>query len=262
MAPPGLVEDYLTLLAAIGLLAYLLPAAVFHWVFRNAPPESRIQRRGPRPGQIRREVRRSLLCVALFALYGLGLLHAYREGWTALEPDWGALPLWWQPLAFLVAVAAHDTWFYWVHRLMHTKALFRWVHAEHHPSVQPTPWSILSFDLAETVPQFLFFALLAFLVPMHPAVFWLYFAFDGFVNALGHCGHEVVPERQRDLPVLRWTNAVTHHDLHHARFDCNYAQYFNVWDRLCGTFRDRPPAAQNLGNAPKAAARPGVVPGE
>ncbi|WP_203076248.1 sterol desaturase family protein [Falsiroseomonas ponticola] len=244
--------DYALLFAAILVVAYLLPASVFHLVARIAPPASRIQQRAPRPGQVRREVLMSLRAVAIFALYGLGLLAAYRAGWTALDPDWSAWPWWWPAVGFLAAIILHDTWFYWVHRAMHAKRLFGWMHAQHHRSVTPTPWSILAFDVAETIPQFGIFVVLVMLVPMHPAVLGAYLLFDSMVNAAGHCGHEIIPDHQRTHWLLRYTNAVTHHDLHHSRFDCNYAQYFNIWDRLCGTFRDR--------DAPPAAAAPSAVP--
>lgn len=243
-AVTDLLIDYAVLFAAILVIAYLLPAGVFQLVMRLAPPASRIQSRPIRPGQVRREVLLSLRAVAIFALYGLGLLMAYRAGWTALDPDWAAWPWWWPAVGFLAAILMHDTWFYWVHRAMHLKGVFGWMHAQHHRSVTPTPWSILAFDVAETIPQFGIFVVLVMLVPMHPAVLGAYLLFDSMVNAAGHCGHEIIPDHQRTHWLLRYINAVTHHDLHHSRFDCNYAQYFNIWDRVCGTFRDRdaPPA--------------------
>jgi sterol desaturase/sphingolipid hydroxylase (fatty acid hydroxylase superfamily) len=238
----ALLFDYAALFAALLIVTYLLPAGIFQLVRQVAPPASRIQSRPLRAGQIRREVFYSLRAVAIVALYGLGLLAAYRAGWTALEPDWSAWPWWWPAVGFLTAIFLHDTWFYWIHRAMHLKGFFGWIHAEHHRSVTPTPWSILSFDILETIPQFGVFVIMVMFVPMHPAVLWAYLLFDSMVNAAGHCGYEIIPERQRTHWLLRYTNAVTHHDLHHARFNCNYAQYFNIWDRLCGTFRDREPS--------------------
>jgi Delta7-sterol 5-desaturase len=235
----ALLHDYAALFLAILAVAYLIPAGTFQLIAHLAGPSRRIQDRPLRRGQVRREVLKSLRAVAIFALFGLGLLAAYRAGWTALDPDWSAWPWWWPAVGFVSAIILHDTWFYWVHRFMHLPGIFRAMHAEHHRSVTPTPWSILAFDLLETIPQFGFFVMLVMLVPMHPAVLWAYLVFDGLVNAAGHCGHEIIPDRQRTHWLLRYTNAVTHHDLHHARFDCNYAQYFNIWDRLCGTFRDR-----------------------
>ena len=138
----------------------------------------------------------------------------------------------------------HDTWFYWTHRAMHLPGVFAWLHAGHHRSITPTPWAMLSFQPLETAPQFAFFALLILFAPMHPGALFGYLILDGLVNAAGHCGHELVPRFLRENPRLRFVNAVVHHDLHHRRFQSNFGQYFNVWDRLMGTFLDDEPGAR------------------
>jgi len=139
-------------------------------------------------------------------------------------------------------VVLHDIYFYTTHRLMHLAPLFKAVHAGHHRSLTPTPWAILSFQPLETISQFGFFALVIFFVPLYPATLLAYLLFDGIVNAAGHCGHEFVPQDSQKHWLLKYLNSVTHHDLHHSRFRYNFGQYFNIWDRLFGTFLDRPVA--------------------
>ena len=143
---------------------------------------------------------------------------------------------------FAATVVLHDIYFYTTHRLMHLAPLFKAVHAGHHRSITPTPWAILSFQPLETIPQFGFFALVIFFLPLHPATLLAYLLFDGIVNAAGHCGHEFVPQASQKHWLLKYLNAVTHHDLHHTRFRYNFGQYFNICDRLFGTFLDRPVA--------------------
>jgi sterol desaturase/sphingolipid hydroxylase (fatty acid hydroxylase superfamily) len=41
----------------------------------------------------------------------------------------------------------HDTWFYWTHRLLHWRPLYRWVHWEHH---RCGAWRRFAFQLAAT----------------------------------------------------------------------------------------------------------------
>jgi sterol desaturase/sphingolipid hydroxylase (fatty acid hydroxylase superfamily) len=94
----------------------------------------------------------------------------------------------------------------------------------------------------ETISQFGFFALVIFFVPLHPATLLAYLLFDGIVNAAGHCGHEFVAPASQKHWLLKYLNAVTHHDLHHSRFRYNFGQYFNILDRVFGTFLDRPAA--------------------
>lgn len=243
-AVAGFAAEYLAIFAFLLVAAYLLPAGLLHIVtqgfFSATIADHRIQSRRPRDQDVRREVAHSLYALVLFSLYSLVLYQMYKAGGTAVYWDLSAYPLWWLPLSFVVALLFHDTYFYWTHRLMHTRWLYRLFHAGHHRSITPTPWAILSFQPLETLPQFLVFALLIVFVPFHPAVLLAYLIFDGLVNAAGHCGHELVPERLGRTPLFKYLNHVTHHDLHHSRFGCNYGQYFNVWDRLMGTFVDRP----------------------
>ena len=41
--------------------------------------------------------------------------------------------------------------------------------------------------------------------------------------------------------LFRGLNNVTHHDNHHTNMRCNYGAFFNIWDRLMGTFIDNEP---------------------
>jgi len=242
------LTTYVGVLLALLVLGYLLPAGLFHWLIHirqdRSIVEGRIQSRRPRPEDVGREVRHSVVSLLLFAAYGVALIEVYKRGLTSVYWEVERYPIWWLPASFVAATLLHDTYFYWTHRLMHTRMFFRRFHAGHHRSLTPTPWAILSFQPLETIFQFGFFALLIIFVPMHPAVLLAYFMFDGIVNAAGHCGHEIVPVRYREHPLLKYTNAVTHHDLHHSRFNYNFSQYFNIWDRLMGTFLDRPGADQ------------------
>jgi lathosterol oxidase len=240
---PRYALEYVAIFVQILLVSYLLPAGLFHWLyFRRPTPATeavRIQARRPAAADIRRDIRHSLLAVLLFALYSLIVLQAYKAGATAVYSDFATYPWWWAAGGFVAATVLHDAYFYFTHRLMHLRPFFKVLHASHHRSITPTPWSILSFHPLETVLQFGFFALLIFLLPMHPAVLLAYLLFDGIVNAAGHCGHEVIPLAAREHRLLKNLNAVTHHDLHHSRFRYNFGQYFNFWDRLFGTFLDR-----------------------
>lgn len=235
--------EFAAVFVALLVVAYLIPAGLFHWLIAiNKTPalaDNRIQERRHRAADVRREVTHSLTSLVLFSIYSIGLLRLYEGGFTAVYWDVADYPLLWLPASFVVAAVLHDTYFYWTHRLMHTRWFYRSFHAGHHRSVTPTPWAMLSFQPLETIPQFAFFALLILFVPMHPAVLLAYLVFDGFVNAAGHCGHEFVPKPYRGHWLLKYVNAVTHHDLHHSRFRHNFGQYFNVWDRMMGTFLDR-----------------------
>ena len=75
--------------------------------------------------------------LASIAAYVAGGVFIQAKGW-ALTP----LPLtWWSvPITFVASLVIYDAWFYWGHRMMHSKLLYRF-HAHHHRSLVPTPWS-------------------------------------------------------------------------------------------------------------------------
>ena len=235
--------EYVIIFAALGIWTYLIPAGLFYWWFfmRNssAADAMRIQERRPTAADIRREVRDSVISLLFFSFYSLFLYQACKGGQTALYGKINQYPLWWVAGSFLTAMVLHDAYFYLTHRLMHTKALFALFHSRHHKSITPTPWAILSFQPLETIFQFGFFALLVFYIPMHPVTLLVYVLYDELVNAAGHSGHEFIPGALKDHWLFKYSNAVTHHDLHHSRFHYNYGHYFNIWDRLMGTFLDR-----------------------
>ena len=238
--------EYCVIFVLLLVTAYVVPAGLFHYFFftrcSTATEAMRIQKRRPSSQDIRREIRQSVSALLLFSAYCLIVYHAARNGATALYFEFAQRPWWWAAAGFAALVVLHDIYFYTTHRLMHLPPLFKTVHAGHHRSLTPTPWSILSFQPLETISQFGFFALVIFFVPLHPATLLAYLLFDGLVNAAGHCGHEFVAPTSQQHRLLKYLNAVTHHDLHHTRFRYNFGQYFNILDRLFGTFLDRPAA--------------------
>jgi len=234
---------YATTFLVLLAVTYVLPAGLFHWLLftrrSNATESMRIQKRRARPQDVRREIRDSVIALLFFSLYSLFLYNAFLAGKTAIYSDLSLYPWWWPIFGFVTMTVLHDAYFYAVHRLMHLRPIFRAIHARHHRSLTPTPWSILSFQPLETVPQFCFFVLMIFFLPLHPATLFVYLFFDGLVNAAGHSGHEFSPPELRKHWLFKYLNAVTHHDLHHSRFHYNFGQYFNFWDRTFGTFLDR-----------------------
>ena len=80
----------------------------------------------------------------------------------------------------------------------------------------------------------LFVPLVAFFLPLHEVVLFVFLAIMIVRNAMGHAGVEFHPRGWVDGPCDIFTT-VTHHDLHHQRARGNYGLYFTWWDRLMGT---------------------------
>ncbi len=54
-------------------------------------------------------------------------------------------------LGLAAMLAAHDFYFYWIHRWMHAPALYRFFHEVHHRSFNPTPGAAFSFHPLEVL---------------------------------------------------------------------------------------------------------------
>lgn len=229
---------------------YLIPCwHAYHKYFLNSDEEKekrRIQERRPTEKGIRREIKLSLQTILIFSVMGTGLFQIYKAGMTGIYWDTFKYPLYYIPISFLICLVAHDTLFYWTHRLMHWRPIFKYTHAGHHRSVSPTPWAIFAFQPAEAIIQFLCLALIIILVPMKPIVLAAYLSYDSMINIAGHTGHEMVPGWMSKHWLFKGMNNVTHHDNHHTNMRCNYGAFFNVWDRWMGTFIDHEPVVDNL----------------
>ena len=46
---------------------------------------------------------------------------------------------------------------------------------------------------------------------------------------------ELMPEKMRRHWFFNWQNTITNHDTHHRKFNCNYGNYFLIWDMLMDT---------------------------
>jgi sterol desaturase/sphingolipid hydroxylase (fatty acid hydroxylase superfamily) len=207
----------------------------FYVVFRAAFRHRRISRREPTARQVGREVLHSLRSLAIFGGVTGGVVYAVTLGWTRMyhrvdQHGWG-----WFFASIGLMILLHDAYFYWTHRAMHHRWLFRLVHHTHHKSTSPTPWAAYDFSAVEALVQAGIGPLIVFTIPVHPAAFGLFMAWQLVFNVLGHCGHELFPRWFMRSPAGLVLNSVTHHALHHEKFRANFGLYFNVWDRLMGT---------------------------
>jgi sterol desaturase/sphingolipid hydroxylase (fatty acid hydroxylase superfamily) len=188
--------------------------------------------------QIRREIGWSLTSAAIYGVPAGVVAWGWQEhGWTQIYSDWHAYPLWYLPLSLLLYLFAHDTWFYWTHRMMHRPWLFRRAHAVHHASRPPTAWAAMSFHPLEALSGAVVIPLLVFLVPIHVAMLGAVLAIMTVMGVTNHMGWEIFPRCLVHSKLGNWLITASHHQRHHDEYRCNYGLYFRVWDRLCGTDR-------------------------
>jgi sterol desaturase/sphingolipid hydroxylase (fatty acid hydroxylase superfamily) len=222
--------DFTYYLLGAGLTFLLL------WVvLRRRLAHRRIDPAYPEARHLRREVLFSLLSVGVYAVIGVGLTFAALAGWTQLYIDFDTYgwAYWLASLAALLVL--HDAYFYWTHRLMHHRLLFKHFHRLHHRSHNPSPWAAYAFAPPEAFVQGMFLTVTAFVLPLHPLAILVFILHQIFRNALGHSGFEIYPAWWQRHPILKWINTTSHHHLHHSKGRGNYGLYFLWWDRLMGT---------------------------
>jgi lathosterol oxidase len=132
-------------------------------------------------------------------------------------------------------VVVHDGYFYWTHRLLHLRQMFRLFHNTHHRSRAPTAFASYAFGPAESFIHATYVPLFAWCFPIHSMVLMFFMLHMMVRVALIHCGVELMPRWALDHPILEWLTTTTHHDLHHSRSRWNYGLYFTWWDRLMNT---------------------------
>lgn len=221
------------------LLRYLIPASLFFLIFwviaKNGLMHLFIQRTMPRAGQLWKEFAYSMSTVVIFSLVGFGIYTGEHAGLTKIyhnADDYGIAYL---IFSLVVAIVFHDFYFYWTHRLMHNKHIFRYVHRVHHESTNPSPWAAYAFHPWEALIQALVMPILVFTLPLHPLVAFLFLAYMIIRNVIGHLGFEILPKGFTKNKWLNWNTAVTHHNMHHEQFHSNYGLYFTWWDKLMKT---------------------------
>jgi sterol desaturase/sphingolipid hydroxylase (fatty acid hydroxylase superfamily) len=209
------------------LATYLATCLIVTRLNRSAPKIQQL-RQTP-PAQIRRDRKQSVVSLAVIAaLFGCG--H-----WSHTTLGWGLRP--WPgvggtALSLIASLLLFDAWFYWLHRLIHTRLFYRRVHQWHHLTVVPVVWSNNSDRLIDNLFLQSYWLVAHLLIPIAPAALFAHKIYDQITGIIGHSGYEHGGRWCRPPSPLV---GVTHHDQHHQFYRCNYATHFTLWDRLMGT---------------------------
>lgn len=223
-------------LIGLWVISYIVHVALYFglgWCLiqiNRSHPDRRIQskRRGEKRARI--EILQSLKSLVVTSGCVAGGLFLQSHGWTLWPPV--ALS-WFNVIAMLLlSVLLYDAWFYWGHRLMHTKMLYKH-HFLHHRSVAPTVWSNYSDSLIDAFAMQSYYLIAPLLLPIPGLVLILHRLWDHINGQIGHSGFEYFADRTTRFPSPMV--CVTFHDQHHEHFRYNYANFFSFWDRLCGT---------------------------
>ncbi len=229
LAPVFIFGRYFFLCGWLFLLFYVWKRR--QWLFRK------IQQRFPQRSDYLREIGFSALTALVFGMVAGLCLATPLRAYTRLYADVQEFGVAYLVGSVLLMLFLHDSYFYWMHRLMHHPRIYRLVHLTHHRSVNPSPWAAYAFHPLEAVLEAGIMPLALFLVPLHPIALIAFITLMLWFNVYGHLGYELFPASVYRHPLGRWLNSSVYHNLHHERFQGNYSLYFTFWDRWMGTLR-------------------------
>lgn len=230
--------DALKLLLNIAV-RYLLFTGSFYLVFyvwkNKRYWASKIQQRYPEKQHIFREIKYSFFTVLIFGAIIMLTVIAGMKGLTLVYTPLAKYGWFYYFFSIALMILLHDTYFYWTHRLMHWKPIFKYVHKVHHLSINPTPFAAYAFHPVEAVVEVGIIPLIAFTIPHHGTTLVIFGLYSLLLNVAGHLGYELFPKGFASHTLFKWHNTSTHHNMHHRLVKCNYGLYFNFWDRVMHT---------------------------
>jgi sterol desaturase/sphingolipid hydroxylase (fatty acid hydroxylase superfamily) len=238
VAPQEFIAKFLKTFSVISL-RYLFFAGVLYLVFyvwkKREFFRFKIQQRFPENKNIMREIGYSFLSLFIFTIVATSMFILRKHGYTQMYVHFNDHSVAYFVFTIIAFILIHDTYFYWTHRFMHRKEIYKYVHRVHHLSTNPTPWAAFAFHPLEAVVEVGIVPLMMFLMPIHPFALLVWVLYQTGMNVLGHLGFELFPHGFTTGKISKWHNTSVHHNMHHKLVTCNYGLYYNFWDRIMGT---------------------------
>lgn len=217
---------------------YFLMSGIFYLIFykgTNRKWESRkIIHKDHVKGQLRKEIKWSVINAFIFAITGMITLILWQKGFTKIYIEWNDFPIWYLPVSVLIYLLLQETYYYWIHRWMHIPSVFKVVHLVHHQSTIVSPFTAFSFHPLEGILQAIILPVLFLLIPIHLYMLIIILIVMSITSVINHLGFEIYPKKSY-LLFGKWVIGASHHSLHHTLFKYNFGLFFTFWDHIAGT---------------------------
>lgn len=138
--------------------------------------------------------------------------------------------------ALVLLYVVYDFFYYWLHRILHHRSIYAFVHKHHHRQMAPSrgnldainvhPFELIS---GEYNHLFTLFLITRYVTNVHALTILVFVLLSGLLASLNHT--------RADVKFLR-LYLVAYHDIHHYQPNTNYSQYFPIWDVIFGSFKD------------------------
>ncbi|PJJ83621.1 sterol desaturase family protein [Mucilaginibacter auburnensis] len=195
----------------------------------------KIQQRFPNKKDVAREIRYSIYTSLIFSIVIVAVMWLSANDYTLIYRPIDKYGYGYFVFSVLLMIVIHDAYFYWTHRLLHWKPLYKHVHVVHHRSLNPTPFSAYAFHPVEALVEVGIVPVIVFTVPYHYMALTIFSGYALIMNIMGHMGYEFFPKSFAHNKAANWHNSATHHNMHHKYVKYNFGLYFNLWDKWMKT---------------------------
>ncbi|XP_033027509.1 lathosterol oxidase [Lacerta agilis] len=185
--------------------------------------------------QVQREIKYTLKSMPWISVPTVAIFFAEVRGYSKLYDNIEDSPYGWFGviLSMLSFLFFTDMCIYWIHRFLHHKLLYKRLHKPHHVWKIPTPFASHAFHPMDGFLQSVPYHIYPFLFPLHKVTYLGLYVFVNIWTISIHDGDYHVPGVLKEI-----INGAAHHTDHHLYFDYNYGQYFTLWDRIGGSYKN------------------------
>ncbi|EGZ27765.1 hypothetical protein PHYSODRAFT_474456 [Phytophthora sojae] len=193
--------------------------------------------------QVKSEIVASLKSIPVMVMLTLPWFLADVRGYSKTYTEFGKYGYGFEAMAVVWFVFFSDMLIYWFHRWLHHPLIYAPLHKPHHKWIICSPFASHAFHPVDGYIQSLPYHFYIMLFPIHRGLFLALFAAVNFWTISIHDGLY--------LSHNKVVNGALHHSVHHELFVYNYGQYFTLWDRLCGSYREPPSTGYSVPKAKK-----------
>nr|WEU38163.1 C-4 sterol methyl oxidase [Paris polyphylla] len=212
-----------------------LPIALVELLRPKAISRFKIQRKVRIPSSVVLRCYKDVIRTFILAVGPLQLFSYSTIKWVGIRTGL-PLPAAWEVVAQLAVYFVVEDYFnYWIHRALHTKWGYDWIHRVHHEFTAPigfaAPYAHPAEVLILGVPAFLGPAI----VPGHIITFWLWMVIRHIEAIETHCGYDFPLTPTKYIPFY---GGAEYHDYHHyvgGQSQSNFASVFTYCDYIYGT---------------------------
>ncbi|XP_051757834.1 methylsterol monooxygenase 1 [Ctenopharyngodon idella] len=157
----------------------------------------------------------------------------YFTEFFSIPYDWDSMPRWPYILAQCFGCAViEDTWHYFLHRALHHRRIYKYIHKVHHDFTAPFGMQAEYAHPAETVILGAGFFIGIMVFCNHMILLWAWVTFRLLETIDVHSGYDIP---LNPLHLIPFYAGARFHDFHHMNFVGNYGSTFTWWDRLFNT---------------------------